>query len=127
MSSPYGLDTFDALSPPCLIITLNNELSNNTEYVMKKSLMFAMLGLLVSGPVMAATITKVGANFDVVYDDTKLGLFGGLDLVGNNLFFTPNDFKAESYNGTGIDVTSSTANGIHLIAKGDFRFGSIDL
>ena len=127
MSSPYGLDTFDALSPPCLIITLNNELSNNTEYVMKKSLMFAMLGLLVSGPVMAATITKVGANFDVVYDDTKLGLFGGLDLVGNNLFFTPNDFKAESYNGTGIVVTSSTANGIHLIAKGDFRFGSIDL
>lgn len=94
---------------------------------MKKSLIFAMLGLLVSGPVLAATITKVGTDFDVVYDDTKLGLFGGLDLVGNNLFFTPNDFKAESYNGAGLDVTASTANGIRLIAKGDFRFGSIDL
>ncbi|MES1986734.1 MAG: PEP-CTERM sorting domain-containing protein [Pseudomonadota bacterium] len=94
---------------------------------MNKKLMYVVLGLLISSPALAATVTKVGTNFDVVYDDTKLGLFGGLDLVGNNLFFTPNNFKAESYNGNGLSVTSSTANDIRLIAKGDFRFGSIGL
>jgi hypothetical protein len=92
-----------------------------------KKLIYVMLGLLISSPALSATVTKVGTNFDVVYDDTKLGLFGGLDLVGDNLFFTPNNFKAESYNGTGLNVTSSTANDIRLIAKGDFKFGSIGL
>ena len=94
---------------------------------MNKKLTYVVLGLLMSSPALSATVTKVGTNFDVVYDDTKLGLFGGLDLVGNNLFFTPNNFKAESYNGTGLNVTSSTVNDILLIAKGDFKFGSISL
>ena len=94
---------------------------------MKASISVLLASLLLSVSAHAAVVTKQGTNFDLVYDDTKLGLFGSLDLNGNNLLFTPNDFKAQSLNGTGLDIESSTASGIRLIAKDNFQFGTIVL
>ena len=42
-------------------------------------------------------------------------------------FFTSNNFKAESFNVRGIVTSNSTINGMQLIAKNGFKFGSIDL
>ena len=94
---------------------------------MKKYFVLLAIGLLTSMQAFAAIQTITGANFDLVYDDTKLGLFGTPSVAGNNIFFTPNNFKAESLNGAGIVTNNSTINGMQLIAKNGFRFGSIDL
>ncbi len=93
---------------------------------MKKSLII-LLGLFVASPSFAAIQTIYGTDFDLIYDDTKLGLFGAPSLAGNNIFFTPNNFKAESLNGEGIVTNNSTINGMQLVAKNGFKFGSIDL
>lgn len=94
---------------------------------MKRHLVYTVLGLFITSPAFAAIQTITGANFDLVYDDTKLGLFGTPSLAGNNIFFTPNNFKAESLNGAGVVTTNSTINGMQLVAKNGFQFGSIDL
>lgn len=93
---------------------------------MKKSLII-LLGLFVASPSFAAIQTIYGTDFDLIYDDTKLGLFGAPSLAGNNIFFTPNNFKAESLNGEGVVTNNSTINGMQLVAKNGFKFGSIDL
>jgi hypothetical protein len=94
---------------------------------MKRHLVYLVLGLFAASPAYAAIQTITGTNFDLVYDDTKLGLFGTPSLAGNNIFFTPNNFKAESLNGAGIVTNNSTINGMQLVAKNGFQFGSIDL
>lgn len=94
---------------------------------MKRYLIYLALSLIATSPAYAAIQTITGANFDLVYDDTKLGLFGAPSLAGNNIFFTPNNFKAESLNGAGIVTNNSTINGMQLVAKNGFQFGSIDL
>ena len=94
---------------------------------MKKYYLTILLSLLVASPAHSAIQTITGSNFDLVYDDTKLGLFGAPSVAGNNIFFTPNNFKAESLNGAGIVTSNSTINGMQLVAKNGFRFGSIDL
>ena len=92
-----------------------------------KQLMVATTALVLATPAFAAIQTITGTNFDLVYDDTKLGLFDAPSLAGNNIFFTPNNFKAESLNGAGIVTANSTINGMQLVAKNNFQFGSIDL
>ena len=94
---------------------------------MKRHLIYLALSLIAASPAHAAIQTITGVNFDLVYDDTKLGLFGAPSLAGNNIFFTPNNFKAESLNGAGIVTNNSTINGMQLVAKNGFQFGSIDL
>lgn len=94
---------------------------------MKNRLAILTLLLLTTTQAHAAIQTIVGSNFDLIYDDTKLGLFGAPSVAGNNIFFTPNNFKAESLNGAGIVTNNSTINGMQLVAKNNFRFGSIDL
>lgn len=86
-----------------------------------------MFGLVLSSQAFAAIQTITGVNFDLIYDDSKLGLFGAPSVAGNNIFFTPNNFKAESLNGAGIVTNNSTINGMQLVAKNGFQFGSIDL
>lgn len=95
--------------------------------IVKINLISFVFGLLIASPAFAAIQNIAGTDFDVIYDDTKLGLFGSPTLAGNNIFFTPNNFKAESLNGLGIATTNSTINGMQLVAKGGFKFGSIDL
>ena len=65
---------------------------------------------LVGGPALAATQTLTGATFDVQYDDALLGLFGAPSLVGNTIYFTPTNYKAESVNGQGFVTANSTIN-----------------
>jgi hypothetical protein len=95
--------------------------------MMKRHLVYLVLALIAASPAHAAIQTITGTNFDLVYDDTKLGLFGTPSLAGNNIFFTPNNFKAESLNGAGIVSNNSTISGMQLVAKNSFQFGSIDL
>ena len=94
---------------------------------MNKNILFITIALLIASPAQAAIQTITGTDFDLVYDDTKLGLFGAPGLSGANIFFTPNNFKAESLNGAGIVTSNSTVNGLQLVAKNGFQFGSITL
>jgi hypothetical protein len=94
---------------------------------MKKQFALLVLGFAITTNVFAAIQTITGNNFDLIYDDTKLGLFGAPSVAGNNIFFTPNNFKTESLNGAGIVTSNSTINGMQLVAKNGFQFGAIDL
>lgn len=98
-----------------------------------KGLLAALALALAGGASHAATITLDGAGFDVIYDDTLLGLFGQPTLSGDVLFFTPTSFKAESLNGLGVATNSDTLNlrirlddgyridGVRLEERGDYR------
>jgi hypothetical protein len=81
------------------------------------------------GAGVAQSAELYGADFDVVYDPTKLGLFGSLSLVGDTLELTPNSFIATSTNGQGYVMPTgvTTASGIQLIANPGFQFGSLQL
>lgn len=83
--------------------------------------------------VMAAPVTLVGNNFDLIYDSSLIGLFGTPTLSNNSIFFTPVAFKAESLNGNGVVTGNSTINlsiiehanrnitGFSLLERGDYR------
>lgn len=94
---------------------------------MKKQLIALLFTILATPSAFAALQTIAGTDFDLIFDDTKLGLFGAPSLSGNSIFFTPNNFKAESLNGLGIATSNSTVNGMQLVSKNNFKFGSIDL
>jgi hypothetical protein len=98
--------------------------------VNKRLAVFAccIVGVTGSAGIANATIvTLVGTDFNVVYDDTQLGQFGAPTLVGDNLFFTPNNFRAESTNGAGVVTDNSTLNGLYLVAHAGFHFGTLSL
>lgn len=82
---------------------------------------------LLAGPALATTVTVNATDFTVTYDTSTLGQFGSLAVVGDNLFFTPNNFKAESLNGSGVVTDDSTASGIVLTAHAGYHFGSLSL
>ena len=54
----------------------------------------------------AATVTVFGTDVKFTYDDATL--FGTANVVGNNLFFLPTSFFAESLDGTGVHSGSAT-------------------
>jgi hypothetical protein len=93
---------------------------------MYKTKLGALLFFMLSAPALAAQHTLVANDYDLIYDDTTTGLFGSPTLVGNTILFTPNDFKAQSFN-AGLNVESSTASGLYLVAKNGFKFGSLSL
>lgn len=82
--------------------------------------------ILFATQLQAAPITLIGSDFDVVYDDGLLGLFGAPIISGNTVFFTPVQFKAESLNGIGFDTKNSTVN-FQLLAHSGISFSSLDL
>lgn len=101
---------------------------------MKSTLKHLQRGFVVAalvgatGMAQAAIITLTGVNFNVNYDNTKLGLFGVPTLGANDtLFFTLNSFSAQSLNGASAQLTASTISGIELVAKGTYQFGSLKL
>ena len=93
---------------------------------MKKHL-FILFGLLIASPAHSAIQTITGSNFDLIYDDTKLGFFWRAKFSWQQHFFTPNNFKAESLNGSGIVTSNSIINDMQLVAKNGFRFVPIDV
>jgi hypothetical protein len=87
----------------------------------------AALSTLLAAPAQAAIITLVGTNFDLTYDDTKLGLFGAPVLFGDTIQFTLSPFAATAPAAGGASNRNSTVSGIVLTAKDGFRFGAFDL
>ncbi|CAN5827997.1 hypothetical protein BH11PSE8_BH11PSE8_11750 [soil metagenome] len=82
---------------------------------------------LSAAPIASAAMqTVTGTNFDLSFDDALLGNFGAINLVGNNIIFTPSDFKAISLNGEGTKITASTVQLI-LMTHAGFDIGSIKL
>jgi hypothetical protein len=62
----------------------------------------------VSTIVGAATVTQLGTDLKFTYDDSTL--FGEGTVVGNNIFFVPTNFRAESTNTEGSVLVSDTLN-----------------
>jgi len=56
----------------------------------------------------AATVTLYGDDVSFTFDDSSL--FGDAIVVGNNIFFQPTSFRAESINGQGAVTASETLN-----------------
>ncbi len=84
--------------------------------------MFGMFAL----SAQAAPVVLPGTNFDITYDDSLAGLFNTPALVGDTLFFTPVDFKAESLNGAGFDTANSTIN-LKITPKNGLTVTTLDL
>lgn len=85
-----------------------------------------VIGQLLSGSVLAATVTLNGDTVDYTFDDTLLGLFGPASMSGDTLYFTPVEFQAESLNGDGYALTNSTMN-IQVSARDGWAFSDISL
>jgi len=88
-----------------------------------------VLGMTVSMPSSAASVTLFGDDISFTFDDASL--FGTGIVVGNSLIFQPSNFKAESLNGAGtvpasetliIDVAVTTA-GFNIESLGMFEQG----
>jgi hypothetical protein len=87
----------------------------------------AIGGLADARPSQASSVTLVGADFDVIYDPSTLGLFGTPQLIGDNLVFTPNAFSAQSLNGAGVDTVQSLASNIQLVADPGYQFNNLSV
>lgn len=85
-----------------------------------------VMGQLLSGSVLAASVTLSGDTVDYTFDDTLLGLFGPASLSGDTLYFTPVNFQAESLNGDGYSLTNSTMN-IQVSAHEGWAFSNMSL
>jgi hypothetical protein len=86
-----------------------------------------LLACVLSSTAQAELVTLTGADFDLTYDTTKLGLFGAPSLAGNSIFFTFSGFAAESLNGQGAVTRNSTISGLVLSARNGFQFGELVL
>ena len=90
--------------------------------------------LLMSTASNAATVTTCGTDLCFQYDDATL--FGTGNVVGNNIFFLPTNFRAESNNTDGLvqvsatlDITATLQNPssgfvmdmFNLVEKGDYQ------
>jgi len=74
------------------------------------STLVLVVGAVATSGAHAAWQTLTGATFDLAYDDGLMGLFGAPTLIGDNIVFTPINFKAESLSGAGVVTANSTVN-----------------
>lgn len=58
----------------------------------------------------AVPVTMAGTNVSFTYDSVLTSLFGTPTVTNDTFYLTPTSFKAESYNGAGIESTSVTFN-----------------
>lgn len=94
----------------------------------RKTLIAAALGI-VSSSASAVLVTLPGVNFDLTYDDAKLGAYGAPSLLGSFITFTPSTYVAQSNNGnppTMLDLESSTIN-LRIALHDGFRIQSVAL
>jgi hypothetical protein len=96
------------------------------QHHVKKKLLVLIFGSLFVMASQAAPMTLSGSNFDIIYDDSLAGLFNSPTLVGDTVFFTPVDFKAESLNGAGFNTANSTIN-LKIIPKNGLTVESLNL
>lgn len=79
---------------------------------------FALAAALsvVSGVATAAIVTIDGDNVRFTYDDATL--YGSAFVIGDSIFFSPTNFRAESLNGAGAVSASATLNiGIEALTE----------
>lgn len=104
---------------------------------MKISKLFLVASaMLMSTASNAATVTTCGTDLCFEYDNATL--FGTGNVVGNNIFFLPTNFRAESNNTDGLVQVSATLNitatlqnpnsgfvmdMFNLVEKGDYQMG----
>jgi len=79
--------------------------------------------VLQSAPAFAVPVTVAGTNVSFTYDSALTSLFGTPVVTGDSFYFTPTSFKAESYNGVGIDSTSVTFN-VSVVANDGYFISS---
>jgi hypothetical protein len=95
-----------------------------------KPIISRALGLLLLANAWAAwaafDTTISGTEFDVLFDSTRLDLFGTPSLSGNTIFFTPTAFSATSLNGAGSQLTHATIN-FELAAKPGFSLAQVQV
>jgi len=78
-----------------------------------------------SGFAQSAIVTVNGANVSFTYDTATL--YGTGFVVGDSIFFTPTDFRAESADGSGFSTASATLNiGIQAL-RPDYLFTQVAL
>ena len=89
----------------------------------------AFLGLLFlwASNAGAALVTLTGDNVIFTYDDSNLGLFGAPKVTGDTIFFFPTNFKAQSTNGSGYSIASSTFTLGVQTKSSDLFFGNLTL
>jgi hypothetical protein len=75
----------------------------------------------------AALVSLTGDNVIFTYDDSNLGLFGTPKVTGDTIFFFPTNFKAQSTNGSGFSIASSTVSLGIQTKSSDLFFGSLTL
>ena len=93
---------------------------------MKKTItILASLISLALPTAQAAEVRLDGAGFDVIYDDSLLGLFGTPSLLGQSLIFTPTTFSALSTD-AGWAFTNATI-GLTLVADDGFTLAGANL
>jgi hypothetical protein len=85
-----------------------------------------LLSQTLTGAAFAASVTLSGTTVDFSFDDTLFGLFGQANVAGDNLYFTPVNFSAESMNGAGFDLTKQTFN-VKVTAHEGWDFSSLAL
>lgn len=85
-----------------------------------------LLSQTLTGAAFAASVTLSGTTVDFSFDDALLGLFGQANVAGDNLYFTPTSFSAESLNGAGFDLTKQTIN-VKVTAHDGWDFSSLAL
>jgi len=103
---------------------------------MNKTSLFGAIGAamfyLATSTASAAPVTQFGTDVSFTYDDGSM--FGTGTVVGNNIFFTPTGFLAESLDGEGtvtdldtlnIDMMATTEgyemDMFNLVENGDYR------
>ena len=69
-----------------------------------------LLSQTISGAAFAATVTLAGTTVNFTFDSALSGLFGAPTVTGDALYFTPTDYKAQSFNGSGFASASQTFN-----------------
>jgi hypothetical protein len=89
----------------------------------------AFLGLLFLWAInaQAALVSLNGDNVIFTYDDANLGLFGTPQVTGDTIFFFPTNFKAQSTNGSGFSIASSTISVGIQTKSSDLFFGGLTL
>jgi len=85
-----------------------------------------LLGQAISGVAFAVPVTLTGATVSFTFDSALSGLFGAPAVSGDTLFFTPTNYKAESFNGSGFASASQTFN-IAVNANAGYLVSAVNL
>jgi MYXO-CTERM domain-containing protein len=103
--------------------------SNRAQRGWKRTLAVAALAAVtawVAAPAHAATQVLSGSHFDVIFDDSALGLFGAPSLSGDTIYFSPTAFIAQSAIGSGR-ITLNQSVSLQLVLHGGRSIDSISL